>query len=280
MTSPSIGLALGGGAARGIAHIQALHAFDDLGLKPSRIAGTSIGALMGVAYAAGLTAQVIEDHARSVLSNRLDAARLAFSSGKGGVLDLVRFNPLSNPLIDGPQLVRLVLPDGVPDRLDHLAIPMDVVTCDFYGAREISLSDGPTVEAVAASIAIPGLISAPAGDETLIDGGCVNPVPINHLQDLDIVVAVDVVGRPVPRGGEAPRTPDLMAGAIQIQQRTIATLLKRHNRCDIWLEPAASAFRVHEFFRFEEILTASKPLRDDMKRALEDAMEARVKSTG
>jgi NTE family protein len=200
-----------------------LHAFDDLGIKPSRIAGTSIGALMGVAYAAGLTAQVIEDHARSVLSNRLDAARLAFSSGKGGVLDLVRFNPLSNPLVDGPQLVRLVLPDGVPDRLDHLAIPMDVVACDFYGAREISLSSGPTVEAVAASIAIPGLISAPAGDETLIDGGCVNPVPINHLQDLDIVAAVDVVGRPEPRGGEAPRTPDLMAGAMQIQQRMIAS---------------------------------------------------------
>jgi NTE family protein len=94
-----------------------------LASSPRRIAGTSIGSLMGVAYAAGLSAQVIEDHARSVLSNRLDAARLAFSSGKGGVLDLVRFNPLSNPLVDGPQLVRLVLPDGVPDRLDHLAIP-------------------------------------------------------------------------------------------------------------------------------------------------------------
>jgi NTE family protein len=279
LTTPSIGLALGGGAARGIAHIQALHALDDLGVKPTRIAGTSIGSLMGVAYAAGLSAQVIEDHARSVLSNRLDAARLAFSSGKGGVLDLVRFNPLSSPLVDGPQLVRLVLPDGVPDRLEHLAIAMDVVTCDFYGAREIPLSSGPTVEAVAASIAIPGLISAPSGDETLIDGGCVNPVPINHLQDLDIIAAVDVVGKPEARGREAPRTPDLMAGAMQIQQRTIAALHRRNNRCDIWLEPAVSPFRVHEFFRFEEILAASKPLRDQMKRALETALEARVKSS-
>jgi NTE family protein len=104
-------------------------------------------------------------------------------------------------------------------------------------------------------------------------------VPINHLQDLDIVAAVDVVGRPEPRGGEAPRTPDLMAGAMQIQQRMIASLHRRSNRCDIWLEPAVSPFRVHEFFRFEEILTASKPLRDEMKRALENAMEARVKSS-
>ena len=82
-----IGLALGGGGARGLAHILVLEVLDELQIRPWQIAGTSIGALMGVAYAAGLTAQVIEDHARSVLSNRLDAARLAFSSGKGGVLD-------------------------------------------------------------------------------------------------------------------------------------------------------------------------------------------------
>lgn len=280
MSTPTIGLALGGGAARGLAHIQLLHAFDELGIRPDRIAGTSIGALVGVSYAAGLSAQAIEDHARQVLSNRLDAARRAFSSGKGGVLDLINFNALSSPLLDGPQLVRLVLPDGVPERLELLPTPMTVITCDFYASAELPLTAGATIDSVAASIAIPGFISGPGGDATLIDGGCVNPVPISHLQQCDLVVAINVTGRPVLRKRDTPRTPDLVSGAMQIQQQTISALHRRKHRCDIWIEPAVDPFRVHEFFKLDEILDAAMPTREDLKRQLEHALEVRVKSAG
>ncbi len=280
MSAPTIGLALGGGAARGLAHIELLHALDDLGIRPTRMAGTSIGALVGVAYAAGQSAKEIEDHARSVLSNRLDAARLAFSSGKGGVLDLINFNPLASPLLDGAQLVRLVLPDSVPAQLELLPTPMTVIACDFLAGSELALSSGPTIDAVAASIAIPGVISSPAGDVTLIDGGCVNPVPINHLQSCDLIVAINVTGRPVRRGHGTPRTPDLVSGAMQIQQQSIAALQREKHRCDIWIEPAVNPFRVHEFFKLDEILKAARPARDELKRQLEQLLEARVKSAG
>jgi NTE family protein len=280
VSTPSIGLALGGGAARGLAHIQALHAFDELGLRPSHIAGTSIGALLGVAYAAVPSAQSLEDHARHVLSNRLDAARRAFSSGRGGVLDLISLNPLTSPLFDGGQLVRIVLPEEVPDRLENLMIPVTVVACDFYAGTELCFSNGPTVDAVAASIAIPGVISAPPGEAVLVDGGCVNPVPISHLQSFDVVVAVNVIGRPAPRGRATPRTSDLAAGSMQIQQQVIANLHRQAYRCDIWLEPPVNPFRVHEFFRIDEILAASRQMREQMKRALEAVLETRIKTTG
>jgi len=280
VSTPSIGLALGGGAARGLAHIELLHAFDDLGIRPTLMAGTSMGALVGVAYAAGQSAQAIEDHARLVLANRLDAARLAFSSGKGGVLDLINFNPLTNPLLDGAQLVRLVLPASVPAQLELLPTPMTVITCDFLAGTELALSSGPTIDSVAASIAIPGLISSPARDVTLIDGGCVNPVPISHLQSCDLIVAINVTGRPEGRGRAMPRTPDLMAGAMQIQQQTIAALQREKHRCDIWIEPAVNPFRVHEFFKLDEILKAARPARDELKWQLERALETRVKSAG
>lgn len=281
MSEPRIGLALGGGAARGLAHIQILHAFDDLGIKPHRMSGTSIGALIGAGYAGGLSAAEIEDHSRSVLSNRLDAARRAFSSGRGGVTDLINFNPFASPIIEGEQLVKVVLPTPLPDDLAKFAIPFTIVTTDFYNMSEVAFSTGDPVIAIAASIAIPGVISAPKRNTTLIDGGCVNPVPISYLQgDCDIVAAVNVIGKPQQVKNSGARTTDLLAGAMQIQQQTIAQLERERQRCDIWIEPAISQFRIHDFFRFEDIMSAAKPARDEIKRALEVALNKRVNSEG
>jgi NTE family protein len=275
MSAPRIGLALGGGAARGIAHIQILHAFDELGIKPHRMSGTSIGALIGAGYAGGLSAAEIEDHSRLVLSNRLDAARRAFSSGRGGLMDLINLNPLASPILEGMQLVKLVLPPALPDDLAKFPIPFTIVTTDFYNMSEVTFSSGDPVPAIAASIAIPGVISAPKRNATLIDGGCVNPVPISHVQaDCDIVAGVNVIGRPQPSGGTAARTTDLLSGAMQIQQQKIAQLQRDSLRCDIWIEPAISQFRMHDFFRFEDIMAGARPARDEIKRALERALNS------
>jgi NTE family protein len=273
MSEPRIGLALGGGAARGIAHIQILHALDELGIKPHRMSGTSIGALIGAAYAGGMSAAEIEDHGRLVLSNRLDAARRAFSSGRGGLKDLINFNPLASPIIDGTQLVKLVLPAPVPDDIAKFPIRFTIVTTDFHNMSEVTFSSGDPVAAIAASIAIPGVISAPKRNTTLIDGGCVNPVPISHVQeDCDIVAAVNVIGRPQGSNGSGARTTDLLFGAMQIQQQKIAELQRNSLRCDIWIEPAISQYRVHDFFHFEAIMSAAKPARDEFKRSLELAL--------
>ena len=280
MSDPRIGLALGGGAARGLAHIHILHAFDELGIKPHRMSGTSIGALVGAGYASGLSAAEVEEHSRGVLSNKLDAARRAFSSGRGGVMDLINLNPLASPIIDGVQLVKLVLPATVPDDLRDFAIPFTIVTTDFFGMSEVDFSSGDPIFAIASSIAIPGVISAPRHDITLIDGGCVNPVPISHLQeDCEIVVAVNVIGKPLKSNKSGARTTDLLSGAMQIQQQKIAQLQRETLKCDIWIEPQISQFRIHDFFRFEEIMLASRPARDEMKRSLEAALESHVAST-
>ena len=277
MSDPRIGLALGGGAARGLAHIQVLHAFDELGIKPHRMSGTSMGALIGAGFASGLSAADVEEHSRSVLSNKLDAARRAFSSGRGGIKDLINFNLLSSPIIEGVQLVKLVLPAAVPDDLKDFAIPFTIVTTDFFGMSEVAFSSGDPVFAIASSIAIPGVISAPKHDITLIDGGCVNPVPISHVQeDCEIVAAVNVIGKPVRSSKSGARSTDLLSGAMQIQQQKLAQLARKTLQCDIWIEPEISQFRIHDFFRFEEIMLASRPARDKMKRSLEIALNRRV----
>jgi NTE family protein len=77
-SGPRIGLALGGGAARGLAHIPMLEVFDEMGIRPAVIAGCSFGALVGAAYASGIPAKEIGDHARHILANRVQAAKYLF----------------------------------------------------------------------------------------------------------------------------------------------------------------------------------------------------------
>ncbi len=273
---PRIGLALGGGGARGLAHIALLEAFDDLGLKPSVIAGTSMGAVVGAIYASGVPAKIIRAHAEAVLANRVEFARHAFQRRQGSVLDLIDFRLFGHVLLSGRLLAELMMPPGVKERIEETEIPLKVIATDFYESSELVLTEGPLVTAVAASIAIPGFIAAPViGSRLLIDGAISNPVPFDHVQqDADITVAVDVTGRPLQREGRSPFNTDLLFGASQILMRHISGLMRERRPPDLYIEPQVDRFRVLEFFRVREILAAAEPAKDDLKRRLSKTIES------
>jgi NTE family protein len=271
-TGPRIGLALGGGGARGLAHIAMIEVFDELGLKPAVIAGTSMGAIIGAAYASGLEARAIRDHAERVLANRTQLARLLFNPGENhGVFDLIEFKLFGPMMVNGETLARVVFPPGVADFVEATAIPLKVIATDFFGRREVLIENGPMGAAVAASIAIPGMISSPKiGGRVMVDGGITNPVPFDHVQAAsDIVVAIDVIGGPVERRAKGPSNLDLALGGSQILMRQIARLMRERSAPDIYIEPLLDRFRVLEFFRADEILAAAAPAKDDLKRQLE-----------
>ena len=268
--APRIGLALGGGGARGLAHIAMLEVFDELGIKPAVIAGTSAGALIGAAYASGVPASAIRAHAEKVLGNRMEFARQLFGGGRGTLRRLIDFKFLGSVQVDGGTLTRLVLPDGVAARLEDTVIPFKVIATDFFDRRETVIEEGPVVEAVAASIALPGLISAPRiGGRVMIDGGITNPVPFNHVRDeCDVVVAVDVTGGPVEQPGRGPRNTDLAFGASQILMKAITALMVKQGAPDILITPDVDGFRVLEFFRAREIIEAAAPAAAELKEKL------------
>ena len=276
MSAPlKIGLGLGAGAARGLAHITILEAFDDLGIKPSLIVGTSIGALIGGSYASGLDARSIRAHAEAVLGKRVRAARRVLArDSRSSIFRLINFNPLAAPLLDGLQLIRLALPATVARRIEDTVIPFKVIATDFFGHCEVEVTTGNMEQAIAASIAIPGVIAGPqVQGRPLVDGGCVNPVPFDRAREgMDIVVGIDVIGSPMPR----PRRPsslELLTGAMQIQQKQISALRRAVNPPDIYIEPEVDRFRVHEFFRLRDILKAAEPARERLKRSLGTAIE-------
>src|SRR4029079_4442540 len=136
MSDPRIGLALGGGAARGLAHIPMLEVFDEMGIKPSVIAGCSFGALVGAAYASGIPAKEIGDHARFILANRVQAAKCLCGVKGARLRDLLQRKSFTSLLIDGEQLTSFIFPDGVAKLVEDAEIPLKIVTTDFAERRE------------------------------------------------------------------------------------------------------------------------------------------------
>lgn len=275
--APEIALVLGAGGARGLSHISVLEAFDELGLKPARIAGCSIGAIIGAAYAAGLSGRELREHVLATFRDRARVIARLLDCRVGKLADLVR--GLGNPvLIDGERLLDLFWPETVPDRFEELAIPFTAVAADYHRHSEVVLHDGPLTPAVAASLAIPGLVRPVAlGGRVLIDGGAIDPLPYRELLAPGrVVVAVDV-SAPMAEPGEAriPGAMEAIVGASQILTRTLVQRLIEQEPPDILIRAGADRIGGLDFFKAKAILAAAEPIKGEVKRALERALESR-----
>jgi NTE family protein len=220
---PKLALALGAGAARGWAHVGVIRALEARGIKPDIICGTSMGALVGAAYASG----------------ELD--RFESWVKRLTLMDVVSFMDVSlnGGLIKGEKLMAFFERTFVDRPIENLKLPFAAVACDLLTGAETWLQKGSTADAVRASIALPGLLTpVHYQGKTLVDGGLVNPVPVSLARAMgaDMVLAVDLnadlIGRhlqadePVTlpdqadaRAVEAKPGGDLTSWLKQFQQR-------------------------------------------------------------
>jgi len=199
-------LALGAGGAHGLAHLHALRAFEDLGLKPSLIAGTSIGSVIGCAACTGMSSEAIKDHILSKISNRLslmsDIFKVRASSWESFIADGgFRLGELNLERILGA-----FLPPKIPSSFQDLTIPLQIAVTDFYAGNTGVFQSGPLRPAMAASSAIPGVfLLVERKGRFYIDGSATNPCPLDLPQDqVDHEVAIDVSGGPGIRKGLRP----------------------------------------------------------------------------
>lgn len=272
-----IGLALGGGGARGLAHILMLEAFDELGVRPSVITGTSIGAIYGAAYATGLSAKLIRAHTEEALSQRFDLVRQLLSARADPVQKLFNLLPLRSALLNPEALLDLLLPSKVPVDFADLAIPLAVVATDFYAQVPVVLAQGALRRAVAASIALPAIFQpVMMGGRPLMDGGLVNPLPFDLLLGAaDYTIAIDVSGAAREAGSNSmPSAFEAIFASSQILQRSIIREKLKSAQPDIYIDAAVDRFQMLEFHRYREILEASKPAKDVLKRQLSRLLEA------
>lgn len=279
---PSIGLALGGGGARGLAHILMLEVFDELGLKPTIIAGTSIGALFGAAYASGLPAREIRALTEKALSSRFDLARLLLSARAEPILKLLRVLPIRHALLNPEMVLGAILPKSMPRDFSELAIPLRVLATDFYAQEQVVMERGPLLSAVAASIALPAIFSPIIrGGSVLMDGGLVNPLPFDVLRgEADIIVAVDVSGASTGPGQHpTPSAFDALISSSQILQRSIVREKLKAQQPDIYIDVEVDEYSVLDFHRFQNILAASIPAQDKLRRQLRRVLSSQPAET-
>jgi len=267
-TGPRLGLALGGGSARGWAHIGVIRALEEAGLAPAVVAGCSIGAVVGACYAAGRLDR-LESFARSLT--------------RGRVVRLVDPRLPGSGLIAGNRLRRRLLTDLGDSRIETLRIAFGCVATEFGTGAEVALTEGPLVEAVRASYAIPGLFPpVDIAGRFFMDGTLVNPVPVALARALgaDVVVCVNLngdTGGPVVREVTAPtprrgllhavrgrlpgfaRTPpeaaplpgiaSVVLDAFNITQDRISRARLERDPPDVAIGPDVAAFGLFDFHR-------------------------------
>jgi len=252
-----IGLVLGGGGARGFAHIGVLRALAERGLEPSAIAGCSMGGLVGALHAAGVGHDEIQHH-----FNDLPVYRLVDYARRGGLMGHKGIDP--------------ALAEHLPATFDELNIPLAVTAVDVQEGRSVILRRGDLLPALRATSALPGIFS-PVSHEgrILVDGGLLNNVPVDVIgvMTLDPVVAVDV-GSPPNRKltfedhrsfleklraptppGERPLTIELFMKAFDIPAALMTNLALTAYRPTVLIRPPLDPhLKVEDYNRFDEAI--------------------------
>ncbi|MBW8182243.1 MULTISPECIES: patatin-like phospholipase RssA [Shewanella] len=178
-----IGIALGSGAAKGWAHIGVLNGLAEMGIKPDKVSGCSIGALVGAAYA----------------NDQLDELETwvrSFSSWD--VLGLMDLSWRKGGLIGGEKVFDVIQSRIGDLQIEQLHRPLIAVATDLYSGQEIWFKEGDLRHAIRASCSMPGILPpVKLGDRWLVDGAVVNPVPVSvsRAMDVDVVIAVDLNGQ-------------------------------------------------------------------------------------
>jgi NTE family protein len=252
-----------------------LEVLDDLGLRVHRIAGTSIGAIMGALYASGLSADRIRKGVDRMVISRGDSFRDALKKK-----DVLRWIEFLDPqfgrggLFKGDKFIEFLYESMGAASFEELHIPLCVVASDFWASEQVVLKSGPLLTAVKASMGLPGVFTPVKLDgRVLIDGGGVNPVPFDLLEDCDVVVAIDVMGHLERKAGkDLPSLFRAVLGTFDIMQKSIVAEKLKNRPPDIYVRPDIHGVDMLEFHKADEVYEQAEPARRELREALEQIL--------
>jgi NTE family protein len=260
---PTIGVALGGGFARGMAHVGVLKVLEEEGIPIRIVAGTSVGALIGAAYCSGVSVEELEKLARSVRFTtfaRWTVSRYGFASNDRMVSFLTRTLKVKT--------------------FEELRIPLGVTATDFNSGEGIVFHSGSIIDPVRASCAYPGMfLPVNIRGRWLVDGMLSHPVPTQPLREMgaDRVLAVHLRGQWAKDG--APRHLfDVIGQSFAIAQDMMSHVWR--GAADVVVEPDVAGFAYDDFKRAGELVrtgeVAMRQAMPEVRRWLETPMEVSV----
>lgn len=226
-----LGLALGGGAARGFAHLGVIEVLEQAGLRPSHVAGTSAGSLVAAVYASGKTTA--------------ELARMAETMQEADITDWML--PLLNRgALRGEALARYVNTQVGGRNLEQMNIPLGIVATDLKSGESVTFRSGNTGAAVRASSAVPAVFQpVRIGDREYVDGGLVAPVPVRQTREMgaNFVLAVDISSD--PEGNPSSDTFQILLQTFAIMGKSINTLALKE--ADFVVRPALTGMKSADF---------------------------------
>ena len=237
---PKVGLALGGGAARGFAHIGVIQVLEEHGIKPSLVVGTSAGSLVAALYASGLNGQQL--------------AQLALAMDEGAITDWAF---PGRGVIRGEALARWVREHTRGRPIEQMPLPLGIVATDLDSGEPVLFRRGDTGTAVRASSAVPAVFQpVRIGAREYVDGGLVAPVPVRYAREMgaELVIAVDIStppdGHPT---GDAVR---LLLQTFNIMGASISRFELRD--ADVVLRPALAGVGSANFTARQRAIAAGR----------------------
>ena len=273
-----IGLALGGGGARGLAHIEFLKTLDEKNIKLSIIAGTSIGAIIGAFYASGISAEKIEE-----ILNKIDITDKITKKEKPNhrrklekifdekiseikefykkideihkIIDISFFNNTS--FLKGKGVVKFFEENLPVKTFEELKNPLKIVATDYWKNESVIFSSGELIPAIRASMSIPAIFEPIIIDDSvLVDGGITNNLPYDIIQnECDKVIAIDVSGcKTLPEKTKIPNFFDNVMNSFEILQASIIQYQMKLRKPDIYLKPKLEDVRILEFHKVNAIM--------------------------
>lgn len=258
-TPPRIGLALGGGAARGFAHVGVIQVLEEAGIRPVLVTGTSAGSLVASIYASGKSGAQLQ--------------QIAESMEEAAITDWTL--PLFNRgMLRGEALARYVNTQVGGRLIEDMPLPLGIVATDLNSGRDALFQRGDTGTAVRASSAVPAVFQpVKISGREYVDGGLVSPVPVRaaHKMGAELVIAVDI---------SSPPEGNLAGGALEILLQTFAIMGKSINTfelkdADVVVRPALNGISSADFGARKRSIEAGRQAMLQMLPQLRAAIQAK-----
>jgi NTE family protein len=228
---PKIGLALGGGAARGFAHVGVIQVLEEAGIKPDLVVGTSAGSLVAALYASGKNGAQLQTVAENMEEAALTDWTLPF---------------LSRGMLRGEALARYVSVQVGGKTMESFPMPLGIVATDLHSGKGVLFQTGDTATAVRASSSVPAVFQpVKIGTREYVDGGLVSPVPVRYARQMgaELVIAVDISA--TPESNPAQGTLEILLQTFAIMGRSINVFELKE--ADVSLHPALAGVSSADF---------------------------------
>jgi NTE family protein len=267
-----VGIALGGGGVRGLAHIPILQVLDDFQIRPAVISGSSMGAIVGALYASGMSAREIREVVERRLILKNDTWRDLIEKREDLLTWVSAFKPdfSGSGLLNAQGILNSLLNEIRVDSFEDLEIPLLVVAADYWSAEQIVFEKGGLLSAIQASMAVPGVFSpVSVQGRILVDGGVVNLVPYDLLASrADFIIAVNVSRVRFTGEADVPNALESVLGAFDIMQTRMLTDKLERLAPDVYVWPQISDVRMLDFGKIEEVFAQTAPAAEELRQKL------------